>query len=38
MNKTKFFFSFIVIPMLVLSLVANTMAEEPAGIIHDAEY
>jgi arylsulfatase len=38
MNKTKFFFSVVVIPMLVLSLAANTMAEDPAGIIHDAEY
>jgi arylsulfatase len=38
MNKTKFLFSLIVIPLLVFSVAANTMAEEPAGIIHDSEF
>ncbi len=38
MSKNKFLFSLIVIPLLASALAANTMAKEPAGIIHDAEY
>ena len=38
MSKNKFLFSLIVIPLLASALAANTMAKEPAGIIHEAEY
>jgi len=38
MSKTRFLFLLIVIPLLILSLTANTMAEKSARIIHDAEH
>jgi arylsulfatase len=38
MNKTKFLFSLIAIPLLAFALAANSLAKKPPGIIHDAEH